>query len=67
VVKTSCVEVNSSGKEGLSNMLSILGQMREGSEMRENLSRHKTEDMRKVVLVCKLPIVSRVTLLFTAN
>jgi RNA binding exosome subunit len=50
VVKSSCVKVNSLGKKWL-------------SEIRQNLSIHRTEDRKRVVLVCKLLIVSRMTLL----
>ena len=49
VVKTSCVEVNRLGKEELNKMLSILGQMREGQEERQNLSIHRKENMREFV------------------
>jgi hypothetical protein len=49
VVKTPCVEVNRLGKEGFNKMLSILGQMREGSEMRQSLSIHRKENMREFV------------------
>jgi len=66
VVKTSHVEIHSLGKEGLSKMLSDLGQMTEGCEKRENLSLHRKED-RDVVVACNLPIMSRVILLFAVN
>jgi len=36
-------------------------------EERENVSLHRKENMREVVLACNFPIMSRVILVFTVN
>jgi len=66
VVKTSHVEVHSLGKKGLSKNLSVIGQMTEGYEKGKNLSLHRKE-VREAVLAFKLPIMSRVILVFAVN
>jgi hypothetical protein len=48
-------------------MLSYLRQMREKCEKRENLSLHRKEDIREVVLACNLPIMIRVILVLAVN
>jgi hypothetical protein len=41
--------------------------MTEECEKRKNLSLHRKEDMREVVIACNLPVMIRVTLVFAVN
>jgi hypothetical protein len=48
-------------------MLSHFRQMTEECEKRENLSLHRKEDIREVVLACNVPITSREILVFAVD